>query len=118
MINKYSLFLSADTIYLYNRSTEIVNVFIENLKKFADKDIELIPISNMKELVSNFEIIITATTSLTAVIPNEEIYDGKLIVGVGSYKENMRELSENLFRSVYLLLSKLVVYYGQLLQGF
>lgn len=90
---------SAGTIYLYNRSPDKVQAFIERFKELADKDIEIISVSDIKELISKSEIIITATTSLTPVLPNEEIYDNKLIVGVGSYKENMRELPENLFRS-------------------
>ncbi|MFJ7727735.1 ornithine cyclodeaminase family protein [Neobacillus sp. NPDC097160] len=90
---------SVKTIYLFNRSSEKIPGFIEDFRELSSSRVEIIPVFDMQELIAKSEVIITATTSLTPVLPNVgELYDHKLIVGVGSYKSNMRELPEELFR--------------------
>lgn len=88
---------NVDTIYLYNRTFEKIQPFIDEMRALTDKDINFVPVVDVRELIEKSIIIITATTSLTPVLPNENIYENKLIVAVGSYKENMRELPEKLF---------------------
>lgn len=90
---------TVETVYLYNRSPEKVNRFVEEVKEIINREVSFVHVSDIKDLVTQSEIIITATTSLTPVLPDEDIYEGKLIFGVGSYKENMRELPEKLFRT-------------------
>lgn len=91
---------SIKRIYLFNRSSEKVEGFIREFRRISERDdIEIIPVINTRDLIKDSQIIITATTSLTPVLPNDgEIYDGKLVVGVGSYKSNMREFPEELFK--------------------
>lgn len=89
-----------EKIYVYNRTPEKIASFKEDFYKLTNQDVEVIAANNIEQLIQHSEIIITATTSLTPVIPNDaSLYKGKLVVGVGSYKENMRELPEELFRS-------------------
>jgi ornithine cyclodeaminase/alanine dehydrogenase-like protein (mu-crystallin family) len=89
------------TIYLFNRSTEKVERFIRDFRAISKSDIEIIPVLDKTELVRNSQIIITATTSVSPVLPEElGLYENKLIIGVGSYKRNMRELPQTLFENL------------------
>lgn len=90
---------SVETIYLYNRTPEKINLFINRLNEMIDKKIYAVPVFDAEELVRRSDIVITATTALSPVLPDKNIYDNKLIIAVGSYKENMRELPEILFRT-------------------
>ena len=84
--------------YLYNRSPEKIESFIQEFLRISNKEAEIIPVTDTSELVRNSEIIITATTSVSPVLPDDtELYKNKLVVGVGSYKSNMRELPQSLF---------------------
>ena len=89
---------SVETVYLYNRSPEAVASFIQKFRTVS-KDIEIIAVTVIEDLIRNSEIIITATTSVSPVLPEDmgELYKNKLIIGVGSYKSNMRELPQSLF---------------------
>lgn len=87
------------TIYLYNRTFDKIKLFIDDMRKVAGNDISFVPVVDIKDLIEKSHIIITATTSLSPVLPNEDIYENKLVVAVGSYKSNMRELPKRLFKS-------------------
>ncbi|MBF0528056.1 MAG: ornithine cyclodeaminase family protein [Deltaproteobacteria bacterium] len=57
------------------------------------------PVSSIEELLSASQTVITATTSNLPVLPdNKELLAGKHFVGIGSYKPDMREFPESLFR--------------------
>jgi ornithine cyclodeaminase len=89
---------SVKRFYLYNRSPEKIESFIQKFRSISNKEAEIIPVADKSELVRNSEIIITATTSVSPVLPDDtELYKNKLVVGVGSYKSNMRELPQTLF---------------------
>lgn len=90
---------SVKTIYLYNRTPGKLNNFINKLNEMTDKKVYTIPVFDTEELVKKSDIIITATTSFSPVLPDKNIYNNKLIIAVGSYKENMRELPETVFRT-------------------
>src|SRR5699024_10092275 len=77
---------NVETIYLYNRTPEKIKAFVDEFKSLTDSDVVLVPVFDLRELINRSEIVITATTSLSPVLPDEKIYDGKLIVAVGSYK--------------------------------
>lgn len=54
-----------------------------------------------EQLVEKSQLIITATTAETPVLPdNPELYEGKHIVAIGSFKPAMRELPDALFKKV------------------
>lgn len=89
---------SVKKIYLYNRSLEKIEPFIQKFRNISNEKVEIIPLTDISELVRNSEIIITATTSISPVLPDDrELYKNKLVIGVGSYKSNMRELPQVLF---------------------
>jgi len=49
-------------------------------------------------LVRNSEVIITATTSQTPVIPDDpKVLEGRVFIGIGSYKPTIREFPDSLF---------------------
>jgi ornithine cyclodeaminase/alanine dehydrogenase-like protein (mu-crystallin family) len=89
-----------EKVYVYNRTPEKIASFKNDFYKLTNQDVEVITASSVEQLILNSEVIITATPSLNPVIPNDaSLYRGKLVIGVGSYKENMRELPEELFKS-------------------
>ena len=77
---------------ILDRTTHIMNRFKERFNAFY-KDIEVIPCKNSLELCGGSEIVITATGSHSPVVPDKERWwKGKTLVGIGSYKPEMREL--------------------------
>lgn len=87
-------------IYLYNRSKDKINEFIKEFKELIEeKEIEIVPVESIEALVDASEIIITATTSSTPVLPGDLNYNHKLIVAVGAYKPHMREIPEEIFKA-------------------
>lgn len=64
-------------------------------------DAEIILSSSNEELVYASDVIITATTSQHPVLPpDRDLLVGKTIIGIGSFKPNMREIPEELFHLV------------------
>ncbi|MDO9254415.1 MAG: ornithine cyclodeaminase family protein [Bacteroidales bacterium] len=79
----------------------------ENLMKFAEKVMSRYPMirvnqaTDSSEVAMNSEIIISATNSQNPVFPDEkELFTGKTIIGIGSYKPDCREFPEQLFRQL------------------
>lgn len=65
------------------------------------KNISLKRAANKKELTETSDVIITATNSREPVLPdNANLLKGKHVIGIGSYKPDMREFPESLFRLV------------------
>ncbi len=90
-----------ETIYLYDRSPENIERFIENFKSLSTQEVEFIAASDNSELVKNSDIIITTTTSVNPVLPDDSsLYNNKLIIAVGSYRSDMRELPQSLFENL------------------
>lgn len=88
-------------IYLWNRTQEKIPTFIEALKKQIANDIEIHIANEPINLVKHSDIIITSTTSSEPVLPNiENIYNGKLIIGIGSYQPQMREFSDSIYNAL------------------
>lgn len=86
-------------VFLFNRN-------IEKAEAFANKIREVYPMievycSNIEDLVRHSEIIVTATTSTSPVLPDlaSSMWEGKLIVAVGSFKPNMQELPRSLLEA-------------------
>lgn len=79
----------------------------KNLKLFSDElhirypGIRIIESKDSGEVALNSEIIITATNSHDPVFPNDkDLFSGKTIIGIGSYKPDCMEFPEQLFRQV------------------
>jgi ornithine cyclodeaminase len=64
-------------------------------------DVEIRVSSSNEELVTDSDVIITATTSMNPVLPSDrELLSGKTVVGIGSFKPSMREIPEELFQLI------------------
>lgn len=88
-------------IYLWNRTPSKLPSFVHNLKKHIANDIKIHIVNNTSELVYEADIIITATTSNTPVLPDiQNIYNGKLLIGIGSYQPQMREFSDAVYQNL------------------
>lgn len=89
------------TINIYNRNDDKTNAFVEKLRKRIDEGIIINLYNSEREVVINSQVIVTATTSKEPVIPDDEsILRGKHFIGIGSYKEDMREYPDALSRVV------------------
>lgn len=92
-------------LYVYDMQQTKANEFISKLQKELP-DVNIKACSSNRELVEKSQIIITATTSKKAVIPDDaELLKGKHFIGIGSYKPDMHEFPVQL----YPLLNKLYV---------
>ncbi|MCT4589706.1 MAG: ornithine cyclodeaminase family protein [Carboxylicivirga sp.] len=89
-----------ERVYVYDRSPQTINDFISFMaEKCPDVDVALC--EDAQQVVVNSEIVATATTSPEPVIPNlEDLILGKCFVCVGSYKPEMRELPDSIFRLI------------------
>jgi len=87
-------------IWLVNRSAERLAWFEQEFKAYFP-NINLHKTKNTRELLQKSQLIITATTSPTPLLPNDaNLLKGKHFLAVGSYKPDMRELPEALFSLV------------------
>lgn len=85
---------------ILDRTVPIMNRFKERFNVFY-KDIEVIPCNNASELCRGSEIVITATGSHSPVVPDtERWWVGKTLVGIGSYKPEMREFPDEIFQDL------------------
>jgi len=85
---------------IHDRSDAIMLRFKERFNAFY-KNIEVIPCKSAVNLCKASEIIITATGSHNPVIPSgKACWSGKTIIGIGSYKPEMREIPDAVFSNV------------------
>lgn len=91
------------SVYVYDKFSEKSDQLIEKLLKKL-KNIEVKKAKSAEELLKEAEVVITATTSMEPVLPDEErLFLGKHIVGIGSYKPDMREFPKALFKNIKTL---------------
>jgi ornithine cyclodeaminase/alanine dehydrogenase-like protein (mu-crystallin family) len=87
-------------LYVYDNRRELTGKFCSELRKIYPR-IKIAPSQDAKDLCEKSEIIITATNSFTPVLPSEQSYlKRKTIIAIGSYKQEMRELPDELFSLV------------------
>lgn len=85
---------------IIDHSKEIMLRFTERFKAFYPK-IEVIQCLTSKDLCHASDIIITATGSHHPVVPGSgDWWKGKTMIGIGSYKPNMKEYPEEIFRDL------------------
>jgi ornithine cyclodeaminase/alanine dehydrogenase-like protein (mu-crystallin family) len=81
---------------ILDRSREIMDRFAERFSAFF-KNVRVIPCRSALELCLGSDIVITATGSHHPVVPaTGSWWKGKMLVGIGSYKPQMREFPEEL----------------------
>ncbi len=89
-----------ETVYVYDLYTEKADQLCRKLAGIL-KGIQIKKTTGSEQLLRGSEVIITATTSREPVLPDkEEMYQGKHIVGIGSYKPDMREFPAALFKNI------------------
>lgn len=89
-----------ERVYFYDPSHQNVMEFMKFMHEHCPH-VEIAPCEDAQQVIINSEIICTATTSKTPVIPNlEDLLLGKTFIGVGSYKPDMLEFPESLYRLI------------------
>ena len=82
---------------IFDRTPSTAARFQERFRAFY-KEIEIIPCKSALELCNLSNIIITATGSHFPVVPKEgRWWKGKTLIGIGSYKPDMREFPDEIF---------------------
>ncbi len=85
-------------VFVYDINPSRSRSLIELLLK-KRPDLHLYTSETVEELVKKCHVIITATTAMDPVLPDEEdLLKGKHFVGIGSYKPTMREFPNALFK--------------------
>ncbi len=88
---------------ILDRTKAIMNRFRERFNAFY-RDVEVIPCRSALELCKESEIIITATGSQKPVVPGKGAWwGGKTLIGIGSYKPDMREFPDEIMSSLHHL---------------
>lgn len=87
-------------VRIIDHSKEIMARFSERFNAFYPK-IEVIQCVISGDLCQDSDIIITATGSHHPVVPGKgEWWKGKTLIGIGSYKPEMKEFPDEIFRDV------------------
>ncbi len=85
-------------INIYDPYNGEIKAFISRLKALLP-EVEITDVNDPRGFVRQSEAIITATTSMTPVIPDEpELLRGKHFIGIGSFRPDMREFPDGLFQ--------------------
>ena len=87
-------------LYLFDLAAYNVSFCMEKLAPELP-EVKLHQANSIDQLIEESQIVITTTTSHMPVLPNkEEIMTKKHFVGIGSYKPNMREFPQALFKQL------------------
>ena len=91
-----------EEIFIFDTVLKSYDNFIEALKKeLGDKKPQIKVCQTAEELVTKSDIVITATTSSTPVVPDDPgLFSGKCFVAIGSYKPDVRELPNAIWKAV------------------
>ena len=89
------------------RHFDLSDAFPDKLSLFIDRLKEALPAVHFhiakdpKQLLENCEAVMTSTTSLTPVLPDDPgLLKGHCFVGIGSFRPDMREYPDGLFKVV------------------
>ena len=87
-------------ITLYDANKSDLSDFVLKLKEeIKDENIAYKVAANSTELVKDSEIIVTATSSKTPVLPNDaSLLKGKCIVAIGSWRPDMKEIPDAIWQ--------------------
>jgi ornithine cyclodeaminase len=84
-------------IMVFDPFKKEMNEFTGQLQKLLPH-VQISATKDISECIRNSEVIITATTAETPVIPDDlKLLEGKHFIGMGSYKPSMREYPDSLF---------------------
>ena len=94
-----------ETVSIYDAYKKDLSGFVKDLKNYLPH-IDFIIAKDAAEVLSVSEIIITATTSQTPVLPDDpKLLQGKHFIGLGSFKPEMQEFP----LSLYGLIEEIIV---------
>ncbi|WP_147803718.1 ornithine cyclodeaminase family protein [Alkalicoccus halolimnae] len=88
-----------EKVFVFNRTKSKAEDFIQKAEaEYPHLHIEAV---DLEKLVQQSDIIVTATTSKTPVLPewNKDLWKGKLIVGVGSFRPDMQEIPDSILQN-------------------
>ena len=86
-----------EKVYLVDYSEEVIKEFISFIKD-KKPEVEVLVCKDAQELLSKTSLVFTATSSNKPVLSNNaELLKDKCIIGVGSYKPEMREFPDALY---------------------
>lgn len=86
-------------IYLFDPYISSWDDYIHRLAKEIGREIEIIVAKSVEELVENSDIVITSTPSGKPVLPDDaDLLKGRCIIAIGSYKHEMREIPDSIWR--------------------
>lgn len=89
-----------ESVNIYDPYNLNLETFVKDLNQYLP-NLKITNCSSAEDVVKSSEAIITATTSLKPVLPDiESLYKGKHIIGIGSYKPEMQELPDGLFKNL------------------
>ena len=89
-----------DTVYVYDRGKKDINKFKSDVEKLLGREVGFVRCDSVEQLMEKSEIILTATTSNSPVYPDkEELFYGKTISAIGSYKPHCRECPDALVKA-------------------
>ena len=85
-------------VFALKRSAASWTAFAARLAERAPQ-VTLVPCVSVAELLSRTTVIVTATTSIEPVLPDDaSLLEGRHFIAVGSYERHMRELPADVFR--------------------
>ena len=98
-----------EEIFIFDTVLKNYDSFIEALKKeLGDKKPRIQVCLTVEELVNKSDIVITATTSNTPVVPDDPgLFEGKCFIAIGSYKPEVRELPNAIWKAVDVVYTEL-----------
>ena len=89
------------TVYVYDTNLKDGNAFARRVENLLGRKMDFVFCDNVETLMEKSRIILTATTSDTPVYPDrEELFKGKTVVAIGTYKPHCRECPDALLKVV------------------
>ncbi|GAA0590894.1 ornithine cyclodeaminase family protein [Virgibacillus siamensis] len=86
-------------IYVFNRTAEKIPAYKHSLQQWIGHEIHIHTMDSAAAAIDKADVIITATTSKTPVLPDDKnLLKKKLIIGVGSFQPAMREFPRSLYQ--------------------
>ncbi|KYC51549.1 MAG: Alanine dehydrogenase [Candidatus Methanofastidiosum methylothiophilum] len=93
-IEAHLSYYEIDIIYAFDKLEKSLDTFIQKFGE--DNSIQIISCKDGNQVVSNSDIVITATTSTFPVFNSRSVNEGTHINGIGAYRKNMQEIPEGL----------------------
>ena len=93
---------SISDIYLFDTAQKDFNSYIERLRQALSVPLPEIHVCDtVTELLEKSEIVVTTTTATSPVMPDDpDLLHGKYFIAIGSYKPEMRELPNAIWKLV------------------